>query len=256
MLPESKHSLILWSENCSFFSFLPPVSFPSCLHVQDVKWWHLLQAVITVWFQYSKWAISPTASGRCSLPCPININTHRRTEENPLSSAWRDRERSCRCDTALLWKRGSDESPDDDWSSWNHIIVFSTLLDMYFCSCFISVWFLFTVYVRVMWGTFSAHVYPRHWLSLLAVSWWWCHVIVYSTTQFYMCMLPQVSWESIRDVWKELQRFWSTYTVGAVRFTMRRLCSSDKLLERNSIVFFLFIQCSVYLWVWLIVCCL
>lgn len=85
-LPSYKNDgIALWFSPSRIVSIVPPF-----LPLQEVKWWRLLQAVITVWFQYSKWAISPTASGRCSLPCPININMH--TEENPLTSAWRERE--------------------------------------------------------------------------------------------------------------------------------------------------------------------
>lgn len=66
-----------------YFSSIIPL-MPPFLPLQEVKWWHLLQAVITVWFQYSKWAISLTTSGRCSLPCPININTHTHRGESSL----------------------------------------------------------------------------------------------------------------------------------------------------------------------------
>lgn len=126
ILPSYKNDgIALWFSPTRIVSLVPPF-----LPLQEVKWWRLLQAVITVWFQYSKWAISPTASGRCSLPCPININTH--TEENPLSSAWRDRD----CSGVLLNNRAMDEVWMMLWENPDRAgVVWSVVLLMYFCFC-------------------------------------------------------------------------------------------------------------------------
>lgn len=139
----------------SFSSIIPLV--PPFLPLQEVKWWHLLQAVITVWFQYSKWAISPTASGRCSLPCPININIHTHRGESSLICMEREivQVRSCGREGLM--------------NIWRYLIILTLLCVRCCCICIfaaLSPSGLFTV--AWWWQTASAHVHLRHchfWLS-------------------------------------------------------------------------------------------
>ncbi len=182
----SKNASISLSFSCDI-PLVPP-SFP----LREVKWWHLLQAVITVWFQYSKWAISPTASGRCSLPCPININTHTHIGESALICMEGEimQVHSCGREGVMEVLMLTDH-PD---TSCCCICIFTAVL---------SPSDLFTVYVTVTTGTVGAHVHLRQchfWLSYDDGDTWcgvrcWCF-----STQFHTCLLLSISWEHLECV--------------------------------------------------------
>lgn len=178
----------------SFSSIIPLV--PPFLPLQEVKWWHLLRAVITVWFQYSKWAISPTASGRCSLPCPININTHTHRGASSLICMEREIVQVCSCGREGLM------------NFWRYLIILTLLCARWCCICIFAAVLspsgLFTV--ARWWQTASAHVHLRH-----------CHFWLSHEGDVMWCAALSASHErAFGIVCEELQHIWSTYTVGAV----------------------------------------